>query len=76
MTNHDANSGGVRGVSIRYDFDCFDRLPATIRRALANADSKYCSVQLYAIWQGGSMTDAEIVKEIEKLNARSRRALR
>ena len=59
------NSGGVRGITIRRDFDCFDRLPESVRRALAEANNKYCSVQLYSLWQSGSMTAAELVGELK-----------
>jgi hypothetical protein len=65
MSDESANSSGIRGVTIAYDFECFDQLPALIRRALAHANNKYCSVQLYELWKNQTMTEHELVEELQ-----------
>lgn len=64
MSDENLNSGGVRGVTIAYDFECFDKLPPTVRRALANANNKYCSVQLYDLYERKVMTARELIEEL------------
>lgn len=76
MTSEGANSGGVDGVSINRDFECFDQLPKSLRRTLANAHSKYCSVQLFNLWARKAMTAKEIIGEIKMLNQRAERDLK
>ena len=63
--------GGARGLksddliaAFRADFECFDRLPKTLRRALANAENKYDSVQLYRLWKNKEMTCAQLVRQL------------
>ena len=67
------NSDNDVRVTIRYDFECFDRLPKTVRAALASANNKYCSVQLYELWASKAMTARELIaelREFEQIQAR------
>jgi len=64
----DYNSGGIDGITVEDDFLCFDRLPKSVRAALANAHEKFSAAQLYNLWFAKAMSAKEIVEEIESIN--------
>jgi Family of unknown function (DUF6525) len=62
------NSGGIEGITVDDDFECFDRLPKIVRAALANAHEKFSAAQLYNLWRAKTMSANEIVEEIASIN--------
>lgn len=53
---------------LEQEMAAFDALPKTVRRALANANTKFEAFCLYEYWRDRLMTAREIVQEIRDVD--------
>jgi hypothetical protein len=53
----------------RHDLECFDRLPAALRRVLDEADYKFAASIYYRAWRGGTSI-AELIADAKLWNDR------
>jgi putative hemolysin len=69
-----SNSHGadLEGITASQEFWCFDHLPKTLRKTIANAPRKYCAAQAYELWHERQMTCREIIAAIRAAEAEAR----
>lgn len=48
------------------EFWCFDHLPKTLRRAIAEAPRKYCAAQAYELWKAKEFSCRELINLIRE----------